>query len=119
MYVLGLVNEERAKAKLEALELDINPIAQRYAEQMLSTGEFKHNPDLPSTMGENIKYYTSRDEFADRDALSRLMYEMVYDDQLEPQGLDTQQGLQAGERRRGLRQRQAVPGPRFFVINAS
>ncbi len=79
-YVLGLVNEERAKARLEALELDTNPIAQRYAEQMLSTGEFKHNPDLPSTMGENIKYYTSRDEFAARDALSRLMYEMVYDD---------------------------------------
>jgi uncharacterized protein YkwD len=49
LYVLGLVNEERAKAKLEALELDINPIAQRYAEQMLSTGEFKHNPDLTST----------------------------------------------------------------------
>ena len=79
-YVLELVNEERGKAKLEALELDTNPIAQRYAEEMLSTGEFKHNPDLPSTMGENIKYYTSRDEFATRDALSRLMYDMVYDD---------------------------------------
>jgi len=79
-YVLGLVNEERAKARLGALELDTNPIAQRYAEQMLSTGEFKHNPELPSTMGENIKYYTSRDEFAARDALSRLMYDMVYDD---------------------------------------
>ena len=79
-YVLGLVNEERAKARLGALELDTNPIAQGYAEEMLSTGEFKHNPELPSTMGENIKYYTSRDEFTARDALSRLMYERVYDD---------------------------------------
>lgn len=78
--MLGLVNEERAKAKLEDLELDTTPIAQRYAEQMLSTGEFKHNSDLPSTIGENIKYYTSRNEFTARDALSRLMYEMVYDD---------------------------------------
>lgn len=77
---MGLVNEERAKAKMEALELDTNPIAQRYAEKMLSTGEFKHNPELPSTMDENIKYYTGRDEFTARDALSRLMYEMVYDD---------------------------------------
>ncbi|MFH2112694.1 MAG: CAP domain-containing protein [Candidatus Bathyarchaeota archaeon] len=79
-YVLELVNAEREKAKLEALTLDTNPIAQRYAEEMLRTGEFKHNPDLPGTMGENIKYYSSRDEVDAEGVLSQLMYEMVYDD---------------------------------------
>ena len=51
---------ERKKAKLGALELNTNSIAQRYAEEMLGTGEFKSNPELPSTMGENIKYFMGR-----------------------------------------------------------
>lgn len=80
-YVLELVNAEREKAELEPLTLDTNPIAQSYAEEMLSTGEFKHNPDLPSTMGENIKYYSSRDELDAEGVLNQLMYEMVYDDE--------------------------------------
>jgi uncharacterized protein YkwD len=79
-YVLGLINEERVKAELDELELDTNPIAQRYAESMLGTGEFKHNPELPGTMGENIKYHTSKEEFEVEDALQLMMYQMVYDD---------------------------------------
>jgi uncharacterized protein YkwD len=43
---------------------------------MLETGEFKHT----GTMGENIKYYTPRDEFEVEDALQLMMYQMVYDD---------------------------------------
>jgi hypothetical protein len=78
--VLGLINEERVKAGLDELELDTNPIAQRYAESMLETGEFKHNPELPGTMGENIKYRTSKEEFEVEDALQIMMYQMVYDD---------------------------------------
>ena len=78
--VLGLINEERVKAGLDELELDTNPIAQRYAESMLETGEFKHNPELPGTMGENIKYRTSKEEFEVEDALHLMMYQMVYDD---------------------------------------
>jgi len=78
--VLELINEERVKASLDELELDTNPIAQRYAESMLETGEFKHNPELPGTMGENIKYHTSKEEFEVEDALQLMMYQMVYDD---------------------------------------
>ncbi|MBN2334840.1 CAP domain-containing protein, partial [Candidatus Bathyarchaeota archaeon] len=78
-YVLGLVNEERVKAGLGELEIDTNPIAQRHAESMLETGEFRHNPELPGTMGENIKYL-KKGELSDEEALDRMMYEMVYDD---------------------------------------
>jgi hypothetical protein len=78
--VLELINEERVKADLDELELDTNPIAQRYAESMLETGEFKHNPELPGTMGENIKYHTSKEAFEVEDALQLMMYQMVYDD---------------------------------------
>lgn len=78
--VLELINEERVKAELDELELDTNPIAQRYAESMLETGEFKHNPELPGTMGENIKYHTSKEEFEVEDALQLMIYQMVYDD---------------------------------------
>jgi len=79
-FVLGLINEERVKAELDELVLDTNPIAQRYAESMLETGEFKHNPELPGTMGENIKYHASKEEFEVEDALQLMMYQMVYDD---------------------------------------
>jgi hypothetical protein len=48
--VLGLLNEERVKAELNELVLDTNPIEHRYAESMLETGEFKHNPELPGIM---------------------------------------------------------------------
>ena len=78
--VLELINEERVKAGLDELELDTNPIAQRYAESMLETGEFKHNPELPGTMGENIKYHTSKEGVEVEDALQLMMYQMVYDD---------------------------------------
>jgi len=54
--------------------LDTNPIAQMYAESMLETGEFKQNSELPGTMGENIKYYTSNEEFEVEDALRLMMY---------------------------------------------
>jgi hypothetical protein len=77
---LELINEERVKAELDELVLDTNPIAQRYAESMLETGEFKHNPELPGTMGENIKYHASNEEFEVEDALKLMMYQMVYDD---------------------------------------
>jgi len=46
----------------------------------VETGEFKHNPELPGTTGENIKYYTSKEEFEVEDALQLMMYQMVYDD---------------------------------------
>ncbi|MCW4051090.1 MAG: CAP domain-containing protein [Candidatus Bathyarchaeota archaeon] len=79
-YVLDLINVERVKAGLEEVELDTNHIAQRYAESMLETGEFKHNPELPGTMGENIKYHTAREEFDENGVLEMMMYEMVYND---------------------------------------
>ena len=46
----------------------------------METGEFKHNPELPGTTGENIKYHTSKEEFEVEDALRLMMYQMVYDD---------------------------------------
>ncbi len=78
-HVLGLINKERAKQQLAELTLNNNSIAQRYAEEMLRTGVFKNNPDLPATMGENLMYFDG-ENFNVTFVLDSLTYDMVYDD---------------------------------------
>lgn len=60
--MLNLINEERVRNDVEPLELNTNPIAQDHAESILETDEYRHNPNLPNTMGENINYFTSKKE---------------------------------------------------------
>jgi uncharacterized protein YkwD len=80
-YVIELINEERAKMELQPLVYDNNSIAQRYAEEMLETGDFSHNPALPRTMGENIDIFTAAGEFNATEVLEFLIYGQVYDDE--------------------------------------
>lgn len=54
LYTLQLINAEREKNGLPGLNLDLNRDAQRYAEEMLATGKFRRNPDLPAGVAENI-----------------------------------------------------------------
>lgn len=78
-YVLELINKERVKEKIPELTLNNNSIAQRYAEELLRTGAYKNNPDLPAYMGENLMYMEGVD-FNVTIVLDALLYDMVYDD---------------------------------------
>lgn len=78
-YVLTLINKERVKEELPELTLNNNSIAQRYAEELLRTGNLKNNPDLPANMGENLMYFEGED-FNVTIVLDALIYDMVYDD---------------------------------------
>lgn len=79
-YVIELINKERDGMKLQPLVYDNNSMAQRYAEGMLESGDFKHNPALPRTMGENIDIFVSAGEFNATEVLDFLVYGQVYDD---------------------------------------
>jgi len=78
-YALSLINEERTEEEIPELTLNNNSIAQRYAEEMLRTGVFKNNPELPANMGENLMYFEGED-FNVSVVLDALIYDMVYDD---------------------------------------
>ena len=80
-YVVELINKERDGIELQPLVYDNNSMAQRYAEELLETGNFKHNPALPRTMGENIDIFTSSDELNATEVLDFLIYGQVYDDE--------------------------------------
>lgn len=51
---LSQVNVYRYRNDLPALEYDRAEMAQEWAFRLARTGELKHNPDLPISMGENI-----------------------------------------------------------------
>ncbi len=80
-YVIELINKERDSMELLPLVYDNNSIAQRYAEGMLESGDFKHNLALPRTMGENIDIFTSAGTFNVTEVLDFLEYGQVYDDE--------------------------------------
>ncbi len=79
-YVIELINKERDEIELLPLAYDNNSIAQRYAEGLLETGDFKHNPALPRNMGENIDIFIAAGEFNATEVLDFLVYGQVYDD---------------------------------------
>jgi len=79
-YVIELINKERDGVELLPLVYDNSSMAQRYAEELLETGDFKHNPALPSTMGENLDIFTAAGEFNATEVLDFLIYGQVYDD---------------------------------------
>ena len=66
--------------ELQPLVYDNNSLAQRYAEELLKTGDFKHTPALPRTMEENIDIFTATGEFNATEVIEFLIYGQVYDD---------------------------------------
>ncbi len=55
---LGQVNVYRFRNDLPDLEYDISDVAQEWASKLARAGEIKHNPDLQSSMGENVAMRT-------------------------------------------------------------
>lgn len=80
-YVVQLVNKARTKEKLDSLEFSNNSLPQRYAEEMLDTGIFKHNPDLPGTMGENIALFALGPDYNVTEVLELMIYEQIHNDE--------------------------------------
>lgn len=76
-YVVELVNNERIKQGLTALTYDNTSVAQRYAETMLETGLFRHNPELPGTMGENIDVYDLPSNYNVTQVLELMLFDQI------------------------------------------
>jgi uncharacterized protein YkwD len=81
-----LINKERVEQDLEPLAYSNNSVPQRYAEEMLETGVFKHNPDLPGTMGENIDLFALGPDYNVTAVLKLLIHEQVHGDGEDSQG---------------------------------
>ncbi len=86
MTVVDLINKERADQDLAPLEYSNNSLAQRYAEEMLDTEIFKHNSDLPGTMGENIDLFALGPDYDVTEVLEIMVHEQVHDDSENSQG---------------------------------
>lgn len=76
---LDQVNVFRYRNDLPALEYDIADAAQDWAFRLARTGELKHNPDLPISMGENVACRTERNQDP-KVALVLMVQEMVIND---------------------------------------
>lgn len=64
------------------LTLSTSTLAQDYAEEMLATKIFRHNPSLPNGVGENVgmmRYYSVYYNLTS--AIDRLEYLMMYEDE--------------------------------------
>lgn len=85
-YVVKLINKERVRQDLETLEYSNNSLPQRYAEEMLDTGIFKHNPDLPRNMGENIDLFALGPDYNVTEVLEILLFEEINNDSENSQG---------------------------------
>lgn len=85
-YVVQLINKARIKEKLVSLEYNNNSLPQRYAEEMLDTGVFKHNPDLPGTMGENIDLFALGADYNVTEVLELLIHDQIHNDEANGQG---------------------------------
>lgn len=85
-YVVQLINKQRTDEKLEPLEYSNNSMSQRYAEEMLDTGIFKHNPDLPGTMGENIDLFALGPDYNVTEILEIMLHEQIHEDSENNQG---------------------------------
>lgn len=81
-YVLQLVNEYRKQNNRPPLDISESYIAQEYAKEMLLSNDFKHNPDLPVDVSENIamiRYYDYY--YTEEEAIARMIYLMMYEDE--------------------------------------
>ena len=81
-YALYLINKDRENCGVPTLEMSSSNLAQVYANELLVTNNFRHNPKLPYGVAENlgmIRYYTSYYNLTS--ALDRLEYLMMYEDQ--------------------------------------
>ena len=58
--VYSQVNTYRYRNDLPELEYEVSDLAQEWAFRLARTGELQHNPELPSSMGENIARRTER-----------------------------------------------------------
>lgn len=85
-YLLNLINADRADFGVAPLRLSRNTIAQEYANEMLFTNLFQHNPNLPKTMAENIGMIYNSQIFSVSDSLDRLEYLMMYEDEAHDWG---------------------------------
>lgn len=85
-YVVQLINKARIKDDLESLEYNNNSLPQRYAEEMLDTGIFKHNPDLPGTMGENIGLFALGPDYNVTEVLELMIHDQIHNDEDNGQG---------------------------------
>ncbi len=55
---LAQVNVFRYRNDIADLEYNADLVAQEFAWKLMKDGELRHNPDLPSNMGENVAVYT-------------------------------------------------------------
>ncbi len=85
-YVVQLINKARIKEELGTLEYNNNSLPQRYAEEMLDTGVFKHNPDLPGTMGENIGIFALGADYNVTEVLELMIHDQIHNDEDNGQG---------------------------------
>ena len=79
-FVVELINKERVKQDLTSLAYSNNSVPQRYAEEMLETGVFKHNPDLPGNMGENIDLFALGQDYNITSVLELMVHEQAQGD---------------------------------------
>lgn len=78
--VLGQVNVYRYRNDLPELEYDISEQAQEWAFRLARTGKLEHNPELPSSMGENVAKRTERGQDP-KVALALMVQEMMVNDE--------------------------------------
>lgn len=77
---LAQVNVYRYRNELPDLEYDISERAQEWAWKLAKTGRLGHNPDLPSSMGENVALRTEAGQDP-KVALALMVQDMVTDDE--------------------------------------
>jgi hypothetical protein len=76
---LGQVNVYRFRNDLPDLEYDVSDVAQGWASKIARSGEVKHNPDLPSSMSENVAMRTESGQNQGV-TIALMVQEMVVDD---------------------------------------
>jgi hypothetical protein len=73
------VNAYRYRNDLPELEYQVSDLAQDWAFKLARSGEFRHNPDLPVSMGENIARRSEKG-LDPKVALALMVQEMVTSD---------------------------------------
>ena len=77
---LGQVNVFRYRNDVPDLSYDADTIAQEHAWELMRTGDLYHNPELPSSMGENVAVYMEHG-VDPKVAIALMVESMVNDDE--------------------------------------